>query len=1493
MNPRVHSSGIVELKESRSGEPENARADQLLSAGTALAARLSWVPGRESGDLFADRTRDLQAKLNAVLERTSAHSNGNGARKPQTDSTDVRSVELAWLRDNSDQLSSAATQLARDLNSLTDLPVVVCEGAMTPRVLALAQNFVAAAGVTFSKGEFASFCGGFQQTTPLQFHEIGVLIRALVHVVLEHIAELGLHLTETKTLEPHERITTSVQSYRYVTQTSWKDELESLIAFENILNQDPAGAYPFMDRESRSMYREEVASIAARSDHSETQVAETALSLARRAKQWRNSDERIARRESHIGYYLVGDGRESLAREVAFHPTTGERFRAMLRSHPDEVFLPGVAVLTLAIVACAIWFLTPANTSLVQVLVYMVILLLPASQSAVEMMNYLITNILPAKALPKLDFSNGIPADCVTMVAVPVLLLHEEQVHKLVDALEVRFLGNHDPNLHFAIVSDLSDSQHSPSEEDALVSLCSRLIEQLNQKYAGRNSSSFFHLHRHRVYNPRERRWMGWERKRGKLLDLNQLLRGHYDSFPVKTGDLSILPTIRYVITLDADTELPRECAHRMIGAIAHPLNQAIVDPGSKVVVAGYGILQPRVGISVRSTSRSRLASIFAGETGLDPYTRAVSDVYQDLYGEGTFTGKGIYEVDTLLEVLKGRFPRNSLLSHDLIEGAYARVGLITDVEVIEDYPTHYSAYNRRKHRWLRGDWQIIEWLLGRVPDESGARVANPISLVSRWKILDNLRRSLVEPATFALLLCCWLNMNRPILWTIAAVCILFVPSCLDLVFGLSRAAITRRGRVARESFTMLFESSFAVLLALTLLGYQTLLSIDAVARALVRRLITHRHLLEWETAAESEAGGRTTAIDRYIEWMPFLATGLGLTIWITRPHALFAAVPILMLWACSKPLALWLNKCPIPPRAELSPSEEAFLRRSALYTWRYFAELSNEVHHWLVPDNFDERQSKIAAAVSPTNIGLLLNARQASHEFGYITVPEFVQLSQKTLCTVDKLPKYRGHLMNWYDTHTLTAKPPFFISSVDSGNLVASLWTLSQGCLDCLRRPLIPRTLADGLLDHVRALVREGALSKRALSDVEEELRGEQWLCGLLHFQEDLFDRKPSRRKHNAHDIAWFRQQGRQRVRSVQALVRDFVPWLLPEFAPLQAKLREGADGAVHRSLQELPEVIEGLEAWLESLTTTSLNGDRPIVDRLRLLLQRAHRNALQLIATIRETSDTAQELAEAMDFTFLLDKRRLLLSVGFDAKSEELAPYCYDLLATEPRTAVFVAIAKEDIPQECWFRLDRPVVSDHGHPVLLSWTGTMFEYLMPSIWMRTYPNTLLDTGTRAAVRSQQAYAEKKAIPWGISESACSRRNDAGDYHYEAFGVPALARKKGDFDPLIVSPYSTLLALNVDRERSLANLRRLNSLGQFGSYGFYEAADYTNSRRRFLARRFEIVRSWMAHHQGMSLLALANCLCDHVFQRWFHSDPRVQATELLLQEKPTLAKAA
>jgi cyclic beta-1,2-glucan synthetase len=1460
-------------------------AEALSSAAADLGRRLVWLPGSHSPRFFSERYAALSRALKPILREF---------HQPQPKS--AVGDDFRWLNDNLRLLHGDLRSTKDGFKLVRKLPHVrTPDGATAPRVVALAAGYLATRGYDFSESSLITYVQAFQQSTVLRMVELWALVPALKLVLLEEIAARGSKVAADPAGSYGAGV--CVRSLRDIGHISWKSVLEPMVLFDRILRQDPAGAYARMDFESRDLYRTEVANIAQYSDLPEGEVASAALALARTAHQETHSSPRLAARRAHIGYYILAEGCTALHERVGFQPPLGQRIGSFLRRHPSEFYLPGTEVLTLAIMSAIVLLLTNTYTSPELIFFSMAMLLLPCSQSAIQLVNYLITSLLEPQILPKLDFSEGVPDNCATLVAIPSLLFSQEQVRHLVDDLEVRFLGNHDPNIHFALLTDLPDTSEPSSEEDPVIDYCAQLVRELNEKYASQASGSFFLFHRHRVYNSRERAWMGWERKRGKLMDLNKLLRSEHDSFPVKVGNLAILPQIRFVITLDADTELPRGSADRMIGAMAHPLNQAIIDPDPEknIVVAGYGILQPRVGVSVQSASRSRLASLYSGETGFDIYTRAISDVYQDLYGEGIFAGKGIYEVDTVHRVLDRRFPRNALLSHDLIEGAYARAGLASDIEIIEDYPSHYNAYNRRKHRWLRGDWQITGWLTSRVPDESGHKVPNPISLVSQWKILDNLRRSLVEPATFLLLVFGWLVLpGIPLYWTLATLGILFIPAWFQFLFNLVRAAVERKSQVLRDARTALLSANASMFFTLSFLPHQMLLSLDAVVRTLVRRLVTRRRLLEWETAAETELSVRKrTPVDIYLDWIPALALGLGVLVFFARRRAFFAALPILLLWACSKWISMWLNLPSRAMRSETSDKDELFLSRTALHTWRYFAEFSTEEHNWLIPDNVQEEPAVVAARMSPTNLGFLLNARQVACEFGFLTVPEFAEQTLRTLATMAKLERSRGHLLNWYDTRTLDPLRPRFVSSVDSGNLLASLWTLQQGCLDLLQRPLLEKRLADGLADHLRILVERHAFPQKRFRAFQEEIEKKSWLQRLLAPSEaglletDLEAGKPE----DESDVHWFAAESLSRVRNLRKAVQIYAPWMLPEFIPLwkDSTLDFKFDEPT-LIIQGLPEVVDRLTARLQfALDHANGTGEsKALYQSLLAVLPEARARALALIEDLERIAGEAGKFADEMDFRFLLDPQRKLLSLGFEVETGKHPSACYDLLASEARIAVFVAIAKEDIPQDVWFLLGRSHTREHGLPILLSWTGTMFEYLMPVLWMRTYPNTLLDNSRIAAVRLQQIYGGEKSVPWGISESAYAKRDDSGNYQYQAFGLPDISLHQGDPNALVISPYSTFLALHVDPPGALRNLRRMEGEGWLGAYGFYDAADYsTTTGRRSWRHRHELVRCWMAHHQGMSLIALANFLHDGVVQQWFHGERRVQATELLLHEKP------
>jgi cyclic beta-1,2-glucan synthetase len=1218
------------------------------------------------------------------------------------------------------------------------------------------------------------------------------------------------------------------------------------------------------------------------------QVAEAALALALESQEkHRVEDPRLRTRRAHIGYYLIDHGFPLLSKRVGYRPRFIDRLRLGLWNNSEDFYIGGIQILTVILIGLIIAPLVPTYPIFGGLTLAFLLLLLPATQGAVDLINNTVTAVFKAYALPKLDFSKGVPQAFTTLVVVPTLLMKEKQVRELFDELEVRYLANQDRNIHFGLLTDLPDSVTRPRQNDTdpLVDLAVQLTDELNERYANAGAGTFFLLHRHRIFNARQGVWMGWERKRGKLLDLNKLLLGQFDPFPVKAGNLATLAQAQYVITLDSDTQLPRGSAQTLIGAMAHPLNRAIIDPNLRIVTEGYGILQPRVGVSVQSASRSRLASIYSGQTGFDIYTRAISDAYQDLFGEGIFTGKGIYEIHALHAVLDRRFPRNSLLSHDLIEGSYARVGLATDVEVIDDYPSHYSAYTRRKHRWLRGDWQIAQWLFSKVPDESGKYVRNPISTISRWKIFDNLRRSLVEIFTFSLLLAGWLGLpGGALYWTLVTLFLMFVPTLVQFVFSSGRAAFTKLKGSMRDAVSGFGQGCFISLLNLVYLPHQTLLALDAISRSLVRSFITGQRLLEWETAAESEAASRRTPVDRYLAITPLVALVVAALVFLHHRQSLLVAAPILLLWAFASAITAWLNSSPRQVTPQLSLEEDTFLRQLALKTWRFFNQFGGESHNYLIPANVEEDGLFEAARVSPTNFGLLLNARQAANTFGYLTIPEIVTLTERSLQTFDKLEKYRGHIFNWYDTRTLVPIRPMTISSVDSGNLAASFYTLRSGCRSLLRARLLDPALFTGMRDHWQLVMSlpDAPASLKAMAPPAADASVEVWVA----WAQTTVDAAELSALPATSETGWWLGELQRRIQALNLLVRDYMPWLLPQFEPLFALpqlqgLKDVAANVLTASATGWAIDLDGRLAR----AAAGLTADAPelaLLEQLRAALASARESLKTLNREVQDLATEAMRFATEMDFGFLMDKSRLLLSIGYEMETQHLHQACYDLLSSEARIAAFITVAKGEAPQQSWFKLGRTHTMAYGHPVLISWTGTMFEYLMPSIWMRSYPDTLVSRTLTGVVDIQRAFGREHGIPWGISESGWAGMDDQGHYHYQAFGIPPIALKWDAVAGPVISPYSTCLALGIEPVEAMRNLKRMAKMGWMGAFGFYEAADYQES-----LKTPKLVREWMAHHQGMALLAILNLLHDNIVQDWFHANAHLEATQLLLHEKP------
>jgi cyclic beta-1,2-glucan synthetase len=1476
------------------GLRDEARAQ---SKTWTVSARRSFSPPLESRRQIAART---------VL----------GIRKSAAAERGVPAVASQLVVNNQRLLRSTSLDIRSALRSKATFPQVRMGGAHpeeVPRGYLAAKAYLSASNFIYDEPSFIEFMEAAQEAAYFEVAEIWRLKQMLQLVLIERFAELTVEVSRAAAArnakDPQSdrhgaEFSSLIDSVRKLSDSDFKAVFLALSKTEAILRADPAQAYHCMDLDSRGSYHAAIQEFVRGSKADEFTIAQLAVDLATQARAQFRAIPVTRERRGHVGYYLIDRGRQLLQKRIEYSARGFKQVTETFHDAPELLYFISLEVLIVAIMA----FVVSGIRAGVPLVAATLLLLFPASEAALEIINQLVTFLIPAQALPKLDFSKGIPDDCVTMVAIPTLLVSEEQIRDLVRTLEIRYVGNRDPHLFFALLTDPPDSRERFDEKDRHVSLCSRLIEELNQKYSDTGVQPFYHFHRHRVFNEVENTWMGWERKRGKLLDFNELLRGETDKFPVKVGDLSVLTSVRYVITLDSDTQLPRDTAQRLVGAAAHPLNRAEINPATNTVQQGYGVLQPRVGISVHSANRSRLAYIYSGQTGLDVYTRAVSDVYQDLFSEGIFTGKGIYDVDVFRKVLGHRFPSNAILSHDLIEGSYARTALLSDVEIIDDYPSHFRAHSRRKHRWIRGDWQILRWLLPRVPDAEGNLIKNPLKFVARWKILDNLRRSVTEFATFVLLLASWFFLPAPAsYWTAATVALVLIPRYTQLIFSLLRLEYTGDTFAhVKQIFGDFTAGQVNVLIFFTFLAHQTLVTMDAVFRTVVRLTITRRNLLEWETAAQSEMENkRKTPVDVYLDWTPAVTLIIGGLLAYFRPHALLAASPILALWLFSKPIARWLDRPLASGRSEISGDDENFLRKVALKTWRYFRTFSSPEDQFLIPDNVQGQNYEVAHRISPTNLGLQLNSQYAAYDLGFVTLQRFLDEANKTFAHAKELPRFNGHFLNWYDTRDSTALPPFFVSSVDSGNLVCSLFSLKQGCHAAMAQPLLSDSLFRSLREYLAMAVEELSTQnqEQSMASVEKlftettRLREDlpRWIEALPKLQESLqtiVAQTLSTPPHGVNAKWWWLQEASARFVDVREQLETLVPWLLPEFYSLRTYFDDMVVAKVigNLNLEQLPGYAQRLSTRLDQALVLN-PGDNSKHEKIKAL-QHAVQQCSIRATTLREDllllARQAEEMAKQMDFRMLYDAGRNLLSVGYDVDKKQLLASCYDLLASESRSAVFIAIAKGDIPQTSWFRLGRGHTQYSGRKVLLSWTGTMFEYLMPTLWMKTYPATLLENSMRGAVMSQRKFAEPLNIPWGISEGACSAKNDSGHYHYHAYGVPPLALKVEAEDRTVITPYAAVLALSVDPAAAVKNLRKMETSGWLGPYGFYESADFKEAMPAN-TRSPELVYCWMAHHQGMTLLAISNLLSESVFQRLFHEEVIVAATERLLHERVPL----
>ncbi|WP_125154038.1 GH36-type glycosyl hydrolase domain-containing protein [Clostridium rectalis] len=1276
----------------------------------------------------------------------------------------------------------------------------------------------------------------------------------------------------------------SITGIREISLLNWKECFESLSHLEKILINDPAKVYENMDFQSRDYYRHMVEKIARHMKLGETFVAKKIIECAKE-----NIESQDKAYLSHVGYYLLDQGIECLKRKIGFKDKSFLKLRYKNIKKRINYYINFVLFLTIIISLGIVVVILSKNNNVnigEYILAYLAVII-PVSQIVVSIINWSINHLVRPTFIPKLEFKGDIPEKFSTMVVIPTLLDSEKRVEELVKDLEVYYLANRSKNIFYAILGDFKDSKHEKEENDEKILSCAlKNIKKLNEKYA-KEQEIFYFFNRYRQFNDKENLWIGWERKRGKLVEFNKLIRGEKNtSYNTISSDINNLSKVKYIITLDADTKLPRESAKKLIGAMAHVLNEPYIDKNSKKIFRGHGLMQPRISVSIENATKTMFSKVFSGETGIDLYTTAISDVYQDLFDEGIFTGKGIYDIDAFNYMLKNEIPENTVLSHDLLEGSYLRTALITDVELIDGYPAYYNSSAKRLHRWVRGDWQLILWLFKK----------SPLNKLSKWKIFDNLRRSLLAPSIIILIILALSLLNGSEKWIMVAIISLLAPILFNVsdvvvapIKGINLSGKIKSWNVAIEQFFLIF----------CFLPYQCYLMLDAVIRTLYRVFISKKHLLEWQTAADVEAtSGRK--IKDYISsmWMGSLISIIIVVLAFNASLNIgMIMLPSCVIWFISPYIAYFISKDKLKESEYFTQEQINLLRRISRKTWAYFEDFINEENNYLAPDNFQQDPYKgIAHRTSPTNMGMGLTSNLAAFDLGYIDIIECINRIDNIVKSMNKLEIYKGHFYNWYDTKTKEPLYPRYISTVDSGNLVGYLWVVIEALNEFINSPIINNGFNKGLLDLIYLCDME--LVYNGMNNFYDEIiyELEKWdsnINKLKDILQNIQKKVKELDKIKEKDKLYWNVKLKNETDKYLENIFKLFPWVnLLTNKEFVNKLNFNVDNVSRVDILEdlekvtgtytLHDVIEKLGEVSEKLSEINKN---EYMNKLYEDIIDGRAEVYSLYAKIIGLKNKLQSICNNTDFSILFSKSKGLFSIGYDVDREKMDNCYYDLLASEARQASFIAIAKGEVDQSHWFRLGRALTKVNKRKGLVSWSGTMFEYLMPLLIMKRYSNTLLDETYEFLVEGQKYYSGIKKIPWGISESAFYNFDVNLNYQYKAFGIPKIGLKRGLGNELVVSPYSTVMALQVNKKDAYDNIKNLIEFGLEGRYGLFEAIDFTKERLP-KGKDFALIKCFMVHHQGMSLMALDNVLNNNIFQDRFHNVPQVKATELLLQEK-------
>lgn len=1268
----------------------------------------------------------------------------------------------------------------------------------------------------------------------------------------------------------------------------WNDIFETLSIVEGILRKDPSGIYPLMNFQSRDYYRNHIEKIADKYNISETKITWKLIECAEKGNEIESSEKTF-----HVGYYLIDKGRNKLMNKLGL-----EEKRHHFQNQLLAVYLWPImgitALITLIFMLYA--YMSSSTYRFAQSLIAGIAIFIPASDIAVTIANWILLHIFPPVFLSRLEYKEGIPSDSSAIIVIPTLLQNMKRVKELIDQLEMHYLSNMEESITFALVGDYKDAMYKDLPEDqSIIDTALKEIEKLNKKYSdGRNIFYFFH--RERKYCEKQNRWMGWERKRGALVEFNDLILGLKNtSYTIISSDISDLKKTKYIITIDADTILPIDTAKELIGTIAHPLNKAVINDEKGIVEEGYGLIQPRISISLESSNKSYFTRISARQGGLDPYTSAFSDIYQDLFGEGIFTGKGIYDIKVFQKILRDAIPENTVLSHDMLEGSYIRTGLASDIELIDGYPSKYISFIMRQHRWVRGDWQLIKWLSPFIRNRYNEEVRNPLSALSKWKILDNLRRSLVSVSImFLLALGLILLPGKTVVWVGFGVLTICFPLCMSFVNYIS----LRYYRLVREELNVnliagLGEVFYQALLNLIFLPYNAYIMADAIARTLYRVYISKINMLEWVTAADMERNLKNDLWSciksmRIVVYMSIIICVL--VFWTNLTNFLWS-LPLVMIWLTSPYVAFYISGEVIKKIELIDEQDARLLKKIARKTWAFYEDFAVEKNNFLPPDNYQVYPPNGEAhRTSPTNIGFLLMSILTARDFGYISITQTIDKIEKIISTIERMETWKGHLYNWYDTRTLEVLRPFYISSVDSGNFIAYSIAVKEGLSEYVHKPVIDINVLQGLKDTIEIMEDNYKLEAQYINEMIKggKISFTDWVILLEALSMGQFGKIESNSKINEM-VVNFKSEIEHLFPQEEILssLKIFIDKDYEKHKELKHHFEELQGNITLVGLMNLyNNIIHDIDKLIN--TINSDEEDNEYIVKIKTGIIESQSKVGIFLEQIDDLINRINQIIDAAQFIHLYDSKKNLFSIGYDVEKDILTNTYYDLLASEARTTSYLAVARREIPKKHWFKLGRALSVINGCRGLVSWTGTMFEYFMPNIIMKNFDNTLMNESYGTVIKAQKIYGDKRNVPWGVSESGYFAFDMVLNYQYKAFGVPDLGLKRGLIDDMVVSPYSTILALPFDKMGAIENLKKLLADGLEGDYGLYEAVDYT-LKRLYPGKKKEIIQSFMAHHQGIILTVLNNFFHGDIMQKRFHADPRIKVGEILLQEKVPL----